>query len=481
MKKVLILIFFCYVVLLVLSCKKDEIVPSSEEPMEEIMAEEVLALGCTDTYGTNYDELALYSDNSCTYAEVSCSSCDYIIENDEHTLDNDILGLAPGAVIGIRGGDRKPLTILNFNGEEGATFVFTNCDGTAFLSLEEKPEAVRIRNSSFLRFTGTGSSDNYGIEITTGSFGIHGYEKVSDIEIDHVKISNVSGIGLWLVTRPTCDGASNYGQYEQRNTKIHHNHISDVHGEGMYIGPSKWDSGFDNDDCSAEKLKQADLKGVEIYNNLVERTGWDGIQVGGAVENCHIYQNVIRDYGLEEVGIHQAGLMINPGTVGEFYANLIEGGTGNAMHLLGFDHLVYSNLILDCKLNAIHTGDRNPPAGKSYRIVNNTIINVGGLALNMNSKESVDNIFYNNFMANISEEELTISNPDNTMLSNNIMTASLDDYPFVNVDILDFTPSQESVLLDSGKVLAGDELIVDYNMNYRLKGTSLDIGAFEHQ
>lgn len=378
---------------------------------------------------------------------LACSDCDYIVENDNHTLDNDILGLSPRAVIGIKAGDRKPLTLLNFNGTENAKFTFINCDGTSLLNLEENSEAVRIRNGSFIHFTGTGYSDEkYGIQLSAGSQGIHGYEKISDIEIDHIKVSNIDGIGIWIVTRPTCDGTSNLGQYEQLNTIIHNNYISDVHGEGMYIGPSKYDSGFDNTDCLDEKLKHADLKGVEIFNNIVERTGWDGIQVGGAVENCKIYKNIIKDYGLEEITIHQAGLMINPGTVGEFYANLIEGGTGNAIHLLGFDDFVHSNLIIDCKKNAIHAGDRTPLEGKSYRIANNTIINVEGRALHIISSESINNFFKNNLMINITDEVLFTSD-NNTDISNNIITSSLDDLSFIDAENLNFTPTSDNETL----------------------------------
>ena len=474
-------LFFTILFQLALIGCKEETIDISEIDKDSNNNIESIVLGCTDDYAINYDKEALFSNNSCHFNVVSCANCDYIIENNEHTLDNNILELKPGAIIGIKGGSRKPLTLLNFNGTPGnGRFIFTNCDGKSVLNLEEKPEAIRIRNSSFLRFTGTGSIDYYGIEVTTGSLGIHGYEKVSDIEIDHIKISNVNGIGIWVVTRPTCDGTSNYGQYEQKNTKIHHNYISDVHGEGMYIGPSKWDSGFDNPDCSSTKLKQADLKGVEIFNNLVERTGWDGIQVGGAIKDCNIYNNIIKNYGLEEVSIHQAGLMINPGTVGAIYANRIEGGTGNAMHLLGFDNLVYSNLIIDCKLNAIHTGDRNPLAGQSYRIVNNTIINAGGKALNMNSSMSINNIFENNFMVNITDEEFAINNKDNITLSNNIMASSLDNYTFKDIENLDFTPVNENTLLNSGKTITRDYLTVDYKLNPRLIGT-IDIGAFENQ
>lgn len=455
------------------SCKEDK-------KGTEIEPEVPSKLGCVDPYATNFNEEAEFSDNTCSYSPVACADCDYVIENDEHTVDNDVLKLPAGAVIGIKGGDRKPLTLLNFNGE-GAGFIFTNCDGTASISLEPGSEAVRIRNSSFLRFTGTGSTDDFGIQISAGSQGIHGYEKVSDIEIDHVKISDVDGIGIWIVTRPTCDGDANYGNFVQKNTKIHHNSISHCEGEGMYIGPSKWDSGFDNNGCPGEKLKQADLKGVEIFNNIVDSPGWDGIQVGGAVEDCKIYKNVVLNYGTEEVGLHQAGLMINPGTVGEIFGNYIEGGTGNAMHLLGFDNLVYSNIIMNCKQNAIHTGDRNPLPNKSYRIYNNTIINVEGRAFHMNSRESVDNVFENNFMANIVDEELFVSEESNTSITNNVMAKSLEGYPFSNIEKLDFTPALSSVLLDSGKVVDRDELLVDFFLLPRLAGDDLDIGACENQ
>ncbi len=467
------------------SCSDDETrTPSNFEPDPENPATQedpsTKITGCIDPYAINFDTEVKYSDNSCTYASVSCSNCDFVLENTSGKLDNNELKLPPGSVIGIKSGDRQPIDIRNFHGTEDAPFIFTNCDGKAIVSLSEKPEAIRIRNSSYIRLTGTGSpNDLYGIEIKNGTQGLRAYEKVNDLEVDHLEISKV-GIGIWSVTRPTCDGSANKGNYVQKNTVIHHNYIHDVHGEGMYIGGSKWENGFDNNDCPGEKLLQPDLIGVRVFNNLVENTGWDGIQVGGAIEDCEIYNNSIKNYGTLEKGIHQAGLMINPGTTGKIYSNTINGGTGNAIHVLGFNNLIYSNTISGCQMNAIHVGDRNPLSNMSYRILNNTIINNKGKALHFNSKQSINNIFYNNFMAGI-EDDALFSIENNIDVDSNILTALVSDYPFEEPTKGNFTPTLNSNLLDAGKLYEEEDILVDVLMRKRKVGKSIDIGAFENQ
>ncbi len=35
------------------------------------------------------------------------------------------------------------------------------------------------------------------------------------------------------------------------------------------------------------------LKGVKVYNNVLENTGWDAIQVSSATSDCEIYNNLI--------------------------------------------------------------------------------------------------------------------------------------------------------------------------------------------
>ncbi|MEP2771628.1 MAG: right-handed parallel beta-helix repeat-containing protein [Fulvivirga sp.] len=462
--------FNCLIFLAFLFSCGEEISPAAVDDILE---------GCNDTYALNYDERSKFPGNTCEYAPVACANCDYVLEANVIELNNDELQLPPGSTIGIKGGNRDVINIQNFNGTATKPFYFTNCDGQAIISLSDSPEAIRIRNSSHVRLTGTGSSDQFGLVIANGAHGVRAYQKADNLEIDHLEVMNV-GVGIWAVTRPLCDGSLNQGTYVQENIKIHHNYVHDVHGEGMYIGGSKWDVGFNNNDCPGEKLLQADLKGIHVYNNIVEDTGWDGIQVGGAIEDCEIYNNIVRNYGLENVTIHQAGLMINPGTTGKIYSNFIEGGTGNAIHIIGFDNLVYSNVILNCKANAVHLGDRDPFSGKSYRIVNNTFINISGDALHNNSSESVSNIFYNNFMAKIGNEAF-FNKSDNTDISHNIVSETTDGYLFENPDNVDYTPMVGSVLLDSGRMYNRDELLVDFMMRPRFSGESLDIGAYENQ
>ncbi len=469
-------LILCLLLFVNFSCKKEELSTEQEEEKEEVVSSK---LGCNDWYASNFDSNVKYSDNSCAYVPVECSDCDYVLEPNDFKLDNEELNLPIGSKIGIKGGARIVIDIRNFQGTKEKPYIFTNCNGQAVLSISDSPEAIKIRNSSHIRLTGTGSSDIYGIKIEMGSQGVRAYEKTDHVEIDHIEISGV-GVGIWAVTRPTCDGKANRGNYVQENTIIHHNYIHDVHGEGMYIGGSKWEHGFDNNECPGEKLYQADLIGVRVFNNLVENTGWDGIQVGGAIEDCELFNNVVRNYGLLEAGPHQAGMMINPGTTGKIFSNLIEGGTGNAIHILGFDNLVHSNLIIDCQMNAIHIGDRNPLVNKSYRVLNNSLINIAGKALNLNSNESINNVFYNNFMANIGDEKLYTA-VENTEMLNNIITSSVEDYPFMDVLKWDLTPTLESDLLNSGTFYDRDEISVDFLMRDRLIGSNLDIGAFENQ
>lgn len=410
-------------------------------------------------------------------ASVDCSDCDYVLENGEFFLDNDTLNLPAGSRIGIRAGDRTRIDIRNFQGTESAPYTFVNCGGQVRLNLSSSIEAIRVRNSSHLRITGTGSSEFYGIKIEAGSHGVHAYEKTDRIEIDHLEISGV-GIGVWVVTRPQCDGESNQDTYHQEDIIVHNNYIHDVHGEGMYIGGSKWGSEYNNNDCPEVRLLQPYLTNVRVYDNLVERIGWDGIQVGGAIGGCEIFNNVVRDYGLRETTVHQAGLMVNPGSTGEIFANTIEGGTGNAIFLLGFDNLVYSNLVVDCAQNAVHIGDRNPLPGKSYRIVNNTFINIERRALYFNSSQSVESVFYNNFLSNIGDSPFYFV-ADNIDIDNNMVTESLDGYGFEDVANLDFSPGPESPLIDAGRNYQRDHVRFDRLMRPRFVGTKLDVGAFE--
>lgn len=458
----------------------DEIVKATgQTPSEPIPILSRYSVGCTDPRAGNYDSNAVFDDNSCTYTSLDCALCDHVIEPGDFNVNNDTEGIAPGSLIGIRGGSRTEILIQNFNGTASEPFTFVNCNGLSEIT-QDAGSAIDVRNSSFLRISGTGCAADtiYGISILEATqSGVRGQLKVSDIEIDHIEIDNVTnGVGIWIVNRPTCDLTTNRGSFVQDNTIIHHNYIHDVHGESMYIGGSKWDSYYDNESpCQGTELYQADLKNTYVYNNVCDSAGWDGIQVGGGIEHTYIYNNVVKNYGRLDVGAHQVGILANPGTVGAIFANTIDTGTGVGIQLIGFDDLVYSNLIVDSDLDGIRTGDRSPLAGKSYRIVNNTIVNSGTYGIYSNSTDAVDHEIFNNLMVACAD---SFNTAVNVTAENNIVYSSITPSMFEDYLNNDYTPTAGTDMIDSGR-LTTDTLMVDLGINPRISGGRIDIGAFE--
>lgn len=452
---------------------KKELPKDDTEPTDDIMT------GCTDDLAVNRMPGASYDDNSCQYTPTSCADCDYVVEPDNWMADNSELNLPPGSVIGIRGASRGPVTFRNFHGSPDNPYIIINCDSR--VSITGEVPGIKLHSSSFIRLTGTGSADDYGILVSdTKPFGVVAELGTTDFEIDHIEITATKGPGISARTRPVCDGSTNRGNFVQKNTVIHHNYIHDVGGEGMYVGGSRWHTNFPaRTECPDVLLLEPELDGVFIYNNLVVNTGQDGIQVGSAVGGTKIYNNEVHNYGLKNIEIHQSGIRINPGTTGVIYSNLIKGGVGKAIFLNGFDNDVYNNLIIDCARDGIHIGDREPPAGQSYRIVNNTFSNVAGFGLKTNSWESVNNIFANNVLVNVGGEIHKNNSDMDFEVFNNFLGKS-DDGRFSDAANLDYSPKPGSPLIDAGET-TGVDISGDYMLNNREEGKSIDIGAYEYQ
>src|SRR5690606_11465482 len=76
--------------------------------------------------------------------------------------------------------------------------------------------------------------------------------------------------------------------------KLHDNYIHDITGEGIYLGNSFY-TGTSNY-CGQTQYPH-EVRGVRIYNNRMENTGWESIQVGAAVQDVEIYNNIVYYYG----------------------------------------------------------------------------------------------------------------------------------------------------------------------------------------
>ena len=107
------------------------------------------------------------------------------------------------------------------------------------------------------------------------------------------------------------------------------------------------------------------LEGVRIYQNRIENTGWDSLQVGSAT-NCEIRGNQILNDSQSRQAYQMGGIIINPGAQCEVFNNKIIDGEGPGIIDQGLgDNHIYNNLIVRPGLN----GNANEPRGLDGIIV----------------------------------------------------------------------------------------------------------------
>jgi hypothetical protein len=113
-----------------------------------------------------------------------------------------------------------------------------------------------------------------------------------------------------------------------------------------------------------------------VYDNLVEHTGWDGIQISLATQvTCH--NNHIAYDSEKKQEWQNCGLIIGGGASGKFYSNRIEHGNGYGINCFGNGKVeIAGNVILMDSTRdkvAIYTNDKLADKKTAYRISDNDI------------------------------------------------------------------------------------------------------------
>jgi len=140
---------------------------------------------------------------------------------------------------------------------------------------------IFVGTSHFFRITGTGVANiKYGIHLA--GTNVHGSGLIigglsSDCEVDHLQIEKPGFAGMLVKT----DGAVGA---VMDNISLHHNYIHDTGGEGMYVGETK--------------IPGQHFHHLEIWNNVVARSGYEACQICNIVEDCKIHNNVFYHAGL---------------------------------------------------------------------------------------------------------------------------------------------------------------------------------------
>ncbi len=173
------------------------------------------------------------------------------------------------------------------------------------------------------------------------------------IELDHLEIQGTSYTGIRSAsTSDDCLVRSGFS--------IHHLHIHDVGGEGMFLGL--------NNGSSPHLLTD-----VEVYANLIERTGFQGIKMGTTLQDAFVHDNVVIEAGTADRSGEDTGIT-GSARVYRIERNVVLRSNASCVFASGTHLSIVNNVLIGC-------GDRGITVNgtlETLRVVHNTFVAVGG-------------------------------------------------------------------------------------------------------
>ncbi|MHC1774068.1 MAG: T9SS type A sorting domain-containing protein [Lentimicrobium sp.] len=413
--------------------------------------------------------------------------------------------LMPGDTLLMEPGTREYAIFRNINGDSNFPVIIINKAGKVVIDTDHY-FGISFRNCRFVRLTGSGDQKHfYGISIkrvqSGGGIGVG--DGSSDIELDHVSIENCQGVGISAKTDPDCTFTNTREKFSQFNTIIHDNYIENVGYEGLYIGSTKY-FGQNVHCCDKDTLLLPSLlNGVRIYSNIIKHTGWDGIQVSSASNDCQVYDNLVMFDSQAEYPNQMSGIIIGGGSKCDCYNNYISQGKGNGIenHGLG-GYRIFNNIIVDAgrsflpqdssrMRHGIFVSDVTVETDSSFFILNNTIIRPKSDGIRFSSKKSKNNLlvsnlivdpgnydYYENGNTSFEGEDSYVMIPDadsDLIVSHNFFTRYIQ---AAGISDTDFTLLPGSPLIDAAYFFDCG-VVADFYHQLRPGGISNDIGAFE--
>lgn len=408
--------------------------------------------------------------------------CDHVITPANTYINGESMNIQPGDVICVKAGQYKYLNLFNFSGTADKPITFKNCGGQVNIGGYQHYYGLLLNNVNYFRFTGTGVSGiKYGFKIdginNTGS-GVAGYG--THAEIDHVEIARTGFAGILYKHDPSCDPTSWRQNFVMRQVSVHDNYIHDTHGEGIYIG---YTGGPRTVTCNGKSttVYPHNIEGLKVFNNLIENTGWDGLQVSRATKDCEIFNNTIKNFGTARKKYQNEGILIGGGTTGKLYNNTIIKGTGVGIQVFGTgDNYIFNNIIVNVEEDGIFCDDRETVKGRGFYFINNTIVNPGQAGMKMYSTESSGNVFYNNIVVGANQNILLLNAPIDWKSSHNFFVSNTSEAGFVDPGKHNYHLKKGSPAIDKGKDVSSYGIRVDYENDKRPQGNTYDIGAYEY-
>ena len=327
-------------------------------------------------------------------AQAQDCGCDHTLALDQTVARGDLLGLKPGDRVCVQAGARPFLRIQRVRGSAQQPITFINCGGQAIIRNTDRAYALTIEDESeHVRVTGTGdAAHRYGFKISAPArqpypgVGLWIQGKATNIEADHMEIHDTGFAGVMAKTDPSCDGSADQGRFTQRDVRLHHLHIHDTHGEGMYLGSTQ--SQGHTITCQGQRVVRQPhwLEGIVVHDVLIEDTGWDGAQIGMARSGCAFYRNTIRRVGSGAELYQQQGLQLGTFSACDVYDNVITDGPAMGIIALGAGRTrIWNNVIARFGEDGIYANDNGiaQSQGQPYVFWHNTVVDYGRRGLSV--------------------------------------------------------------------------------------------------
>lgn len=426
-------------------------------------------------------------------------NCTHYIDTDVQVIDGQ--QYEPGDVLCLYPGLRSFLLFNNLHGNQENPITIVNTIGQVVIDTDHF-YGVKFSHCSHIRFTGTGNDQiEYGIYIrrVAGGAGISVDDMSTHFELDHLRISNTALGGIYAKTDPDCSFAATRDNFTFTHLAIHHCWLHDIQDEGLYIGSAKF-TGQYLPDCDTTVLPHL-MEHVHIYNNLVERAGWDGIQLSSAPVDCEIFGNTIIADSWRETPFQMSGILIGGGSSCDCYNNKIFDGKGDGIDVFGSGQMrIFNNLIVRAgqsfmpndpaqPKHGIFVGNAPDNSAASFKIMHNTIVHPKTAGIRFNNNNTTENLFVNNIIlgpggyAQMNDQafidhQLPAGSytQSHNFLNQNIAAAHFIDHVADDYDLQPHSPA-------INKALVLDDQLLDFDIDWRPRphNEGYDIGAFESQ
>ena len=413
----------------------------------------------------------------------------------------DGINVQVGDTICLLAGQRSYLLLKNIQGIAQQPIVIINHNGGVIIDTDHF-YGIKFSNCKHVKLIASSHATlPYGVHVQRvgNGAGITIDDLSTNIEIAYVRISNTALGGIYAKTDPDCNFNSTRDKFTMYNIRIRNCYLHDIEDEGFYIGSSKY-TGQYLPGCDTTVFPHF-IHGVWIHDNIVERTGWDGIQVSSAPVDCKIFNNIIRNDSYRETPNQMSGILIGGGSKCECYNNQIIDGKGDGIDAFGFGlNKIYNNLIVragrsyfpnnpSLARHGIFVGNAPDGAAASYQIMHNTIIGPKTTGIRFFNNNTSSNLIFNNIITNpgafaqIAANAYFNTDAATNLFSirNNLFTEAPVDIKFINFNADNFDLQASSPAVNKGFFAGLNAVNFDIKNRPRPHNQGYDIGAFESQ